>query len=164
MELVKPAIGLLFWMTVSFGILLFLLGKFAWKPILKLLRDREDSIRESLEMAKKAKEDMARLQNDHEKMNADARIERDNLLKEARQIREELIGEAKDKAQAEAARIMANAKEEINNQKLAAITEIQNQVAVLSLEIAEKILRSELTADEKQKALMKTYMKEVNLN
>jgi F-type H+-transporting ATPase subunit b len=164
MELVKPAIGLIFWMVVAFGALLFILGKFAWKPILGSLKEREDSIQDALDTARRTKEEMAALKSGHEKLIAEARLERDQILKQAREVKEGIIAEAKGKAQSEANEIITRAKEEINLQKLAAITEIQNQVANLSVDIAEKILRHELNSDEKQKALMASYLKDVNVN
>lgn len=164
MELVKPAIGLLFWMCLSFGILVFILGKFAWKPILNMLRERESHIQDSLDMAKKAKEEMAQLKSGHEKLIAEARAERDNILKEARTAKDTIINEAKTKAQSEANEIIARAKEEINNQKQAAITELQNQVATFSVDIAERILRNELGNNDKQKTIIETYLKEAKLN
>lgn len=164
MELVKPAIGLLFWMTLSFGILMFILAKFAWKPILNMLKEREHTIQDSLDMAKKAREEMSQLKSGHEQLIADARAERDVILKEARTVKEQVIGEAKERAQFEANEIIARAKEEINNQKMSAITELQNNVAKMSVDIAEKIIRHELSSDEKQKSLMSAYLKDVNMN
>jgi len=165
MELVKPAIGLLFWMCVSFGIVLFILKKFAWKPILQALKDRETSISDALNSAQKAKEEMLALQAGNEKILNEARAERDTILKLAREAKETIIGEAKTKATSEANKIVAQARETINNEKMAAITELKNQVATLSIEIAEKILKTELSSDEKQKALVKNLLDEVkNLN
>lgn len=164
MELIKPSIGLIFWMSVSFLAVLFILGKFAWPVILKSLREREESISNALNSAQKAKEEMAALKNDNEKLLQQARAERDSLLKEARDTKDAIIAEAKSKAQAEANKILAASRETINNEKMAAITELKNQVAAMSVEIAEKILRHELSNDEKQKALMDGLMKDVNLN
>jgi len=164
MELVKPAFGLIFWMFISFGIILFILKKFAWKPILKMLHERESSIQNALDSAEKAKEEMKALQSNNEKILADARNERDAMLKDAREIREKMIAEAKGIASKEADRLLVIARENIQNEKMAAITELKNQVAVLSIEIAEKILKSELSSDEKQKSLVNTLLKDVNLN
>ncbi|HNP48518.1 MAG TPA: F0F1 ATP synthase subunit B [Bacteroidia bacterium] len=164
MELIKPEIGLLFWMSVSFLVLLFLLGKFAWPMILKSLKEREDSIAEALNSAKQAKAEMAALVADNEKLIQQARAERDQLLKEAREAKDTIIAEAKTKSQAEANKILTAARETINTEKLAAITELKNQVAIMSIEIAEKILRQELSNDEKQKSLMQNLMKDINLN
>lgn len=164
MELVKPSIGLIFWMVVSFSIILFLLRKFAWKPILGMIKERELSIENALASAENAKEEMKALQSNNEKILAEARNERDLLLKDAREIREKMIAEAKGIATKEGERLLTIARENIQNEKMAAITELKNQVATLSIEIAEKILKSELSSDEKQKTLVNTLLKDVNLN
>ena len=164
MELVKPSIGLIFWMAVSFSIILFLLKKFAWKPILGMIKEREESIESALAAAEKAKEEMKALQSNNERILAEARAERDTLLKEARDIKDKMILEAKTTATKEGERMLAIARENIQNEKMAAITELKNQVATLSIEIAEKILKSELSSDEKQKSLVNTLLKDVNLN
>lgn len=164
MELIKPAFGLIFWMSISFLSVLFILGKFAWPMILKALKEREESIANALNAARKAKEEMTALKADNEKLIIQARAERDLLLKEARDTRDSIVAEAKNKAQAEANKIMAQARESINNEKMAAITELKNQVAAMSIEIAEKILRQELSNDEKQKSLMDNLMKDISLN
>lgn len=164
MELVKPSIGLIFWMVVSFSIILFLLRKFAWKPILGMIKERELSIENALASAENAKAEMIALQSNNEKILADARNERDLLLKDAREIREKMISEAKGIATKEGERMLTIARENIQNEKMAAITELKNQVATLSIEIAEKILKSELSSDEKQKTLVNTLLKDVNLN
>ncbi len=164
MKLVTPDIGLLFWMLVSFSIVLFLLKKYAWKPILNSLKEREESISDALNSAKKAKEEMASLKSDNERILAEARNERDKLLKEAREAKDAIINEAKVKATEEADRLMKIAREGIQNEKLAAITELKNQVANLSIEIAEKVIRQQLSTDEKQKALVADLLKEVKLN
>jgi len=164
MQLVTPDIGLLFWMLVSFSIVLFLLKKYAWKPIMKSLNEREQNITEALNTARKAKEEMAALKSDNERLLNEARGERDKLLKEARDMKDSIIAEAKGKAQTEANKIMASARDAINNEKMAAITELKNQVAKMSIEIAEKILRHELSNDEKQKALMENLIKDISLN
>jgi len=164
MELVKPEFGLIFWMCVSFGIILWILGKFAWKPILKMLSDRENSIQDALDSAERAKEEMKALQAGNEKILQEARHERDQMLKDAREIREKLIAEAKADATKVNEKMLKEARESIKNEKMAAITELKNQVGVLSLEIAEKVLKAELASDEKQKALVNTLLKDVNLN
>jgi len=163
-SLIEPSVGLIFWTSITFIILLVLLGKFAWKPILSAIKTREQGIEEALASAEKALNDMRELRSNNEKILADARNERDNLLKEARDTKEAIIAEAKVKSQAEAERIMSSAREQITNEKNAALVELKNQVATLSIEIAEKILRSELSGDEKQKALVTNLMKDVTLN
>ena len=164
MELVKPEFGLIFWMIISFGLIMLILRKFAWKPILYMLHEREASIQDALDSAEKAKEEMKALQSNNEKILADARNERDQLLKDAREIREKMIADAKGIATKEGERMLTIARENIQNEKMAAITELKNQVATLSIEIAEKILKSELSSDEKQKTLVNTLLKDVNLN
>ncbi len=164
MELVKPDFGLIFWMLVSFSIILFLLKKFAWKPILGMIKEREEFIENALASAEKAKEEMKALQSSNEKILAEAKSERDSMLKEAREIREQMIAEAKGLATKEGERLLKAARENIQNEKMAAVTELKNQVAVLSIEIAEKILKTELSSDEKQKTLVSTLLKDVNLN
>jgi F-type H+-transporting ATPase subunit b len=164
MELVKPSIGLIFWMIVSFSIILFLLKKFAWKPILGMIKEREDSIENALASAEKAKLEMKALKSSNEKILAEAKLERDSLLKDAREIREKMIAEAKNLASKEGEKMLATARENIQIEKNAAIAELKNQVATLSIEIAEKILKSELSSDEKQKQLVNTLLKDINLN
>jgi F-type H+-transporting ATPase subunit b len=163
-SLIEPAIGLIFWTTITFILLLVLLGKFAWKPILTAIKTREKGIEDALASAENALNDMRELKSNNEKILAEARAERDNLLKEARDTKDAIIAEAIDKSQAEADRFMSSARELITNEKNAAVAELKNQVATLSIEIAEKILRSELSSDEKQKALVNNLMKDVNLN
>lgn len=164
MELIKPEIGLIFWMTLSFLVVLFILGKFAWPMILKALKEREESIANALNSARKAKEEMAALNADNEKLIMQARAERDLLLKEARDTRDTIVAEARTKAQTEANKIMTQTREIINTEKMAALTELKNQVAAMSIEIAEKILRHELSNDEKQKSLMENLIKDISLN
>jgi len=164
MELVKPSIGLMFWMVISFSIILFLLKKFAWKPILGMIQEREDSIENALASAEKAKEEMKTLQASNERILHEAKEERELMLKDAREIREKMIAEAKDIATKEGERLLKAARENIQNEKMAAVTELKNQVASLSIDIAEKILKAELSSDEKQKTLVTTLLKDVHLN
>ncbi len=164
MNLVTPDIGLLFWMLVSFGIVLFILKKYAWKPILKTLDERNTSIQDAIDSAKKAREEMASLKSDHEKIVAYAKTQRDVILKEAREIKDKMIAEAKNQASSEADRITASARENIRNEKMAAITELKNQVAHLSIEIAEKILKQELSEKDKQKSIVKNLLEDVKMN
>ncbi len=164
MKLVTPDIGLLFWMLVSFTIVLILLKKYAWKPILTMLDNREKFIADALDSAEKAKKEMKALQSNNERILIEAKAERDLLLKDAREIREKMISEAKGLANKEGERLLKTARENIQNEKVAAISELKNQVAVLSIEIAEKILKAELSSDEKQKSLVKNLLQDVNLN
>lgn len=164
MDLVKPSSGLMFWMLLFFGIIFFILVKFVWPVILKALKEREDSIQSALDSAKQVKAEMAALKADNEKLLAEARNERDRLLREARDTKDSIIAEAKNKAQSEAQKLMTQARETINTEKNAAVAELKNQVAAMSIEIAEKILRTELSSDEKQKALVGNLIKDINLN
>jgi F-type H+-transporting ATPase subunit b len=164
MELVKPEFGLVFWMTVSFLIVVFILRKFAWGPILSSLKERETSIEDALNAAKKAKDEVANMKAENEQLLKQARNERDMMLKEARDTKDAIVNEARAKAQSEADRMITAARESIQNEKMAAITELKNQVATLSIEIAEKVIRQQLASDEKQKALVNDLLKDVKLN
>ena len=164
MELVKPAIGLVFWMIVTFSIILFILRKFAWKPILGMIKEREDSIENALKSADNASKEMLELKSANDKVLAEARVERENMLKEARDTKDAIINEAKAKAKAEGDRMVALAREAINTEKLAAMAELKAQVATLSIDIAEKILKEQLSSDEKQKIVTSNLVKEVTLN
>lgn len=160
MELVTPAIGLIFWTTVVFTLLVLLLKKFAWKPILSAVDERNKSIKDSLAQAEKARSEMSELTANNEKIIAQAKLDRDIILKEARDIKNEIISEAKDKANKEAEKLVSTAKEQILNEKMKALTELKNQVADLSIEMAEKILSSELSDVAKQKELVSKALKE----
>ncbi|MCX2741935.1 F0F1 ATP synthase subunit B [Pontibacter anaerobius] len=164
MELVTPGIGLLFWQTVTFLIVLFLLGKFAWKPIMSALNERETSIENALSAAEKAKLEMQALKADNEKLLAEARMERDKILKEASEAANSIVETSKQKANEEGARMIAQAREAIENEKRAAITEVKNMAASLSLEIAEQILKRELSDKTAQQTLAQDYIREVTLN
>jgi F-type H+-transporting ATPase subunit b len=162
--LLSPSYGLIVWTLFAFLIVLFLLKKFAWKPILKSLQEREDSIQSAIDTAKKAREEMASLKSDHEKIVAQAKTDRDTILKEAREIKDKMIAEAKGLASKEGERIISSARESIQNEKMAAITELKNQVATLSIEIAEKILKQELSEKDKQKTVIGNLLQEVKMN
>ena len=164
MELVTPEIGLIFWTTIVFLLLLFVLKKYAWKPILAAVDERNKSIEDALKAADKAKEEMLALNVDNERILMEAKKERDVLLKEGREIKDNIIAEAKDKAKIEADKILITAKEQINNEKMKAITELKNQVAEMSIDIAEKILKSELSDKNKQKELIAEALKSNKLN
>ena len=158
------SIGLFVWQTVLFLALLFLLRKYAWKPILGAVEEREEGIKNALEAADKAKKDMEALNADNERILREAKAERDSILKEAREIKETIITEAKTQASEEADKVLASAREQINNEKLAAITELKNQVADLSIDIAEKVLKSELKDADKQKELVNNALKQAALS
>ena len=154
MELVSPGIGLIFWMIVSFGLLMFITFKFIWPAILGSLKEREEDITNSLEEAKKAREEMKSLMSDNEALIKEARQQRDEILKEAKGLKNEILSEAKEKAIAEGNKLVEEAKSRIQQEKMAAIVELKNEVADLSINIAEKLMKAELDAKSKEKALM----------
>ena len=164
MDLVTPEIGLIFWTTIVFTLLLVVLKKYAWKPILDSVDKRNKSIEDALKAADKAKEEMASLNADNKRILAEAKKERDLLLKEAREIKENIISEAKKNATAEADKIIVSAKSQINNDKMKALIELKNHVAILSIEMTEKILKSELSDKNKQKELIEDSLKSSELN
>jgi F-type H+-transporting ATPase subunit b len=153
-QLVNPELGLIFWMTLSFVIVLVILKKFAWKPIMSSLQDREETIEKSLQEAENARAEMARLTNQNEQLLAEARIEREKILNEARQAKEKIIGDAKGAADEEARKLIARASEEINKQKLIAIEELKKEVAGYSVAIAEKLVQKQLDNKAAQKELI----------
>ena len=162
--LVTPDPGLFIWSTVAFLILLILLRKFAWKPITEALNERERSIEDALAKAEMAKEEMAKLTSENEQLLREARIERDQILKEAKELKDQIVNDAKASAQAEGAKMIEKAQNEINNQKIAALAEVKGQVATLSLEIAEKVLRNRFEDQNKQQELVSDLLKKVELN
>ncbi len=164
MELITPGIGLVFWMLLSFGLLVFLLGKFAWKPIINMLDARDNTISEALDQAKIAREEMKSLQANNELLINQAKEERDAIIIEARKIREKMIEEAKGKANEESQRIIESAKESINYEKMRAITDLKNQVAQLSIDIAEKLLTKELSDKEQQNKMIEGMLDEIRFN
>lgn len=164
MELVTPSIGLIFWTTVTFLILLFLLGRFAWKPILKAVKDREESIEGALNAATKARQEMEQLKSDNDKILIEARQQRDVLLKEARQIKDEIIVEAKEKAAEQTERMIEQAREQIENEKMRVVTDLKNMVGKMSVEIAEKVLLQELSDSGKHQELIENQLRDFKLN
>jgi len=162
MELVSPGIGLIFWMLLSFSILLFITFKYIWPVILGGLKEREEEIATSLEEAKKAREEMKSLQSDNQALIKEAKNQRDEILKEAKALKEDILKEAKVKAEEEAQRLIEESKKRIQQEKMAAITELKNEVAELSINIAEKLIKSELSAKNKQKELMDQLIKDAD--
>ena len=156
--------GLIIWTTIIFTLLLIVLKKFAWKPILNSVDERNKSIEDALKAADKAKQEMASLNADNEKILQEAKKERDLLLKEAREIKSSIINEAKEQANTEADKIITSAKEQISNEKMKALTELKNQVASLSIEMSEKVLKSELSDAAKQKEFVSKSLKQSELN
>jgi len=164
MDLVTPGIGMIFWSTLFFLVLLFILGKFAWPAILTAVKARNESIRNALAAADRAKEEMAQLQADNEKILAEAKAERDAMMREAKTMKDKLISEAKEKATEEADKLVKNAKESIQREKAAALNDMKEQMATLSVDIAEKILRMKLEESKAQKELVDKLINEADLN
>lgn len=162
--LVKPEIGLVFWSSVAFLLLLFILGKFAWKPIMKAINEREQGIADAIASAEKVKLEMAQLKNDNEALLATAREERGAMLKEAKEMKDKIINDAKEEAKVQAAKIVADAQASINQQKNAAIIDLKNQVGKLVIEVSEKVLRKELSNKADQENYIKELANDVKLN
>lgn len=164
MELITPHIGLIFWTGLVFLLLMFVLTKFVWKPVLKAVNEREQKISDALELAEKTKIEMKALQAQNENLLKEARAERDAIVKDAKETATKMVEDAKNTAKAESNKIVAAAREAINADKAAAISELKTQVAAFSIEIAEKIVRGELSTDGKQKALADKLAGDINLN
>lgn len=164
MSLLTPHLGFFVWTLVAFIVVLLLFKKFAWKPILKSLNERETNISNSIASAEKIKAEMAQMKNENETLLAKAREERGQLLKEAREMKDKIINEAKDQAKAEANKIVSEAQASIEAQKMAAIIDVKNQVGKLVIEVSEKILRKELAGKDAQEAHIKSLVDEVKLN
>jgi F-type H+-transporting ATPase subunit b len=164
MDLVTPAVGQLFWGGLVFIILLILLTKFAWKPMLSAVNAREESIQESMDMAIKTKAEMEAMQSQNQDLLKEARIERDKMIKEASETSKRMIEESREEGKAQQQKIVAEAQKIINAEKAAAISELKTQVASLSLEIAEKVIKGELASDDKQKALAEQIANDISLN
>ncbi|MPM03637.1 ATP synthase subunit b [bioreactor metagenome] len=162
--LTTPGLGLVLWTTVVFLLLVLLLAKFAWKPIVSAIRKRNEAIDNALQAAEQARLEMSQLQANNEQLLKEAQKERDVILAEARKMRDKIVEEAGLKAREETERIIASAQENIHYEKMAAITELKNQVATLSLEIAEKILEVNLSGDAKQQELAKKMAGEISFN
>lgn len=164
MDLLLPGFGLIFWTLIAFIIVFLILKKFAWKPIIKSLKDRETSIADSLATAERVKAEMAQLQSENEALLAKAREERALLLKEARETRDKIVNEAKEQAKLEGNRMIADAQQAIQQQKMAALTDVKNQIGNLVIEVAEKVLRRELNNTAEQENYIKQLANEIKLN
>ena len=164
MELITPGLGLLFWMTLTFLILLFILGKFGWPVMTKMINEREALIQKSLDEAQKARAEMEQLKYNNDVLLKQTMEERDDILKEARSLGESLKEEARTKAQEEAQRIVASARDSINYEKLQALTELKNQIATFSIEIATKVLEEELSNKDIDKKIIEKRVSDFNLN
>jgi len=164
MDLLTPGVGLIFWQVVIFLALFFFLAKFAWKPILSSLKEREDSIQQALDAADKAKEEMANLQASNEQLLKQAREERDKIIRDARDAANRMMDQAQTDAKKAADRLIEDAKSVINTEKLAALRDVKEQVAMFSLQIAEKLIKKNLSTDQAQKDLVSEFLKETKLN
>lgn len=164
MDLITPEIGLFFWQTIVFLVLLFLMAKFAWKPILNSVRNREQSINDALASAENARKEMQNLKSDNEQLLKEARAERDAILREARELKEKVITDASEEAKVKADKIVADAKRSIELEKQSAMAELKNHVAELSVEIAEKIIRKELSAKNEQHQMIEKMIGDSKLN
>ncbi|MEZ4798488.1 MAG: F0F1 ATP synthase subunit B [Flavobacteriales bacterium] len=162
--LLSVSVGTVFWASVSFIIVLLLLKKMAWGPIVASLKEREEGIANALNEAERARAEMVKLQAGNEDLLRQARDERDQILKDAKAVAEKMRAEASAKASAEADRLIASARAEIDNQKKAAIAELKNSVATLSIDIAEKLVREKLTDADKQKALNQSMAADISAN
>jgi len=158
------ALGLFIWQTLIFVGLILLLKKFAWKPILDAVNEREEGIKEALLSAKNAKQEMQNLKSDNEKLIAEARVERDAMMKEAREIKDKMINDAKTEAQVQGLKMIEQAKAAIQSEKNAAMADLKNQVSSLSIEIAEKVLKSELSDKASQTKLVEKLLGDAKLN
>lgn len=164
MDLLTPSFGLLIWTLLSFLIVFFILKKFAWPAIIKGLKDRHQSIADSLATAERVRAEMAQLKNENEELLAKAREERGVMLKEARETKEKIINEAKEQAKVEANKIITDAQAAINVQKMAAIIDVKNEVGKMVIEVTEKILRRELGNKDAQETYIRELVDEVKLN
>ena len=164
MDLITPDLGLMFWTGLIFVLLLFILTKFIWKPILAAVNSREKNISDSLELAERTMNEMKALQAQNENLLKEARAERDSIVKEAREIAAKMVEDSKKNAKLEAEKIIVSAREAVNNEKTAAMAEIKTQIAILSIEIAEKVVKGELSSSDSQKALSEKLAADFNLN
>jgi len=164
MELVTPSIGLLFWSALAFFILLFVLGKFAWKPITQALKEREDSIDQALKSAEVARLQLESLKTDNQRLLNEARFERDLLLKEANEIKDQILAKAKSDAKSEGDKMIIAAKEAIEMEKVNAMNQLKTQVANLSVDLAEKILRNKMQDRSQQEIFVNESLKNITLN
>jgi len=164
MGLVMPNPGTIIWMIIIFAIVLFILKKFAWKPILNALKEREESIANALNSAEEAKKEVAGLKADNEKIIAEARREKDAILKEAKELKDKIVAEAKEKAAQEAQKTIDEARQQIDAEKTAAINTIKKQVAELSVMIAEKVIKKELAGKGEQEKMVDGLIDDIKLN
>jgi len=162
--MLTPEIGLIFWTTIAFGVLFFVLTKYAWKPILNSVNEREGSIKNALDQAEKARLEMQNLQADNERILKEARAEREAMLKEARELKTKMIADAKDEAQLQASKMIEQAQTAIEGEKKAAMAELKSHVAGLAVDIAEKVVRDELSNKDRQIQLVESMLSDSALN
>jgi len=164
MELITPGIGLLFWMLLSFSLLLYVLAKYAWKPILTSIRERDKSIEDALKSAEEARQEVLRVEQDKEKILAQARQEKEAMLRDAASLKSQLIQEARSVAQVEARKVLEEARKAIENERKQAFAGLKDQIALFSVSIAEQILRQKLESSQEQSSLINEMLKDVNAN
>lgn len=164
MDLLTPGFGLFFWTLIAFLSVFFVLKKFAWKPILNTLNERETGIAESIAAAEKLKKEMGQMQAENEKIMAEARAERAAMLKEAKETRDSIINKAKDDTKLIADRMIAEAQQQIQQQKMAALTEVKNEIGKLAVEVAEKVIRKQLATEDSQNEYAKMLAEEIKMN
>ena len=164
MELLQPSLGLIVWTFLAFLIVFLILKKYAWKPILKSLNEREETIAQSIASAQQVRAEMAQLKNENEALLAKAREERASMIKEAKLITDKMVSEAKERAKSEYDRILRDAQAAIEQQKMAALVDVKNQVGNLVIEVAEKILRRELNNKPEQEKFIRQLADDVKLN
>jgi len=164
MELLLPKLGLIVWTLIAFGIVFFILKKYAWKPILNSLKEREKNITDSILSAENVRKEMSELKSENEALLAQAREERAQMMREAKETRDKIIMDAKEQAKEQMNKIVADAQNVINQQKMAAITDLKNQVGNLVLEVSEKVLRRELNNKADQEKYIQQITKNVELN
>ena len=162
--MITPGLGLVVWMTLTFAVLMFLLAKYAWKPILNALNERETTIVDALNQAKLAREEVQNLKAENERIIQEAKIEKDNILREAREIRDRMINEAKDTAKVEGEKMIEAARQSIAMEKAAAIDDMKKQISSLSVDIAETILKKKLDNKDAQNDLVANLLNDKNLN
>ncbi len=164
MEIVMPEVGVIFWTVLAFLVVWFILRKFAWKPILNMLNERNQYIDNGLRMAEKAKEEMQKMEARYEELIKEAKFEREKLLKEARDSQDKIISEARESAQKETAQLIEKARKKIEAEREAAFAEMKNEIVDYSVQIAEKILRKEFDNKNMQKEVAERYMKDIKIN
>lgn len=163
-QILTPAFGLFIWTLLAFIIVFLILKKFAWKPILQMLAERETTIANNIAAAEKVRAEMAQMQAENEKLLAQAREERSQILKEAKETKDKIVNEAKDQAKVEADKILVNAKAQIDRERNAALVDVKNQIGNLAIEVAEKVLRKEFADGSAQRDYAKNLAGEISLN